>query len=133
AALDGSDASELDDPRLVSDRRRLVVLDALELLLAGRPLALVLDDAQWIDRSSLDAIGALLARSGSKSLLVAVASRQEPTDDAPGWLRDADVWRIRPRPLRRTEVRDLITPILGAERAGELAPTVHEHAEGNPF
>ena len=69
---------------------------------AQRPLALVVDDAQWADRSSLEVLSYLARRIEDVPLLILVAAR---ADDPGRGLGPADAARRGPRgdrPLARS-------------------------------
>ncbi|MEQ9076088.1 MAG: protein kinase [Sandaracinaceae bacterium] len=119
------------EPRLVWDRTRVAALDVLEGLARLRPLALFVDDAQWADGPSLDLLGALHA-SFDGPLLIVLASRQPPLEGA-AWLTDADVTRVKPRPLKRSQTKRLLAAILGDARAEEMSDRIHAHSGGNPL
>jgi hypothetical protein len=63
-------------------------------LAAGRPLALLVDDAQWADAASLDALAHLARRAGDVPVLVLLAARPPVPDALAG---AAPV--LRPAPL----------------------------------
>lgn len=128
--------SAVRDARWVRDRVRVAVLEVLEGLARQRPLALLVDDAQWLDDASAPMIGALLQRLPHQAFLVAVAGRSELEHRALSWLSDGDVVRVRPRSLRRQEVRRLVdiwASELDPERLAALAARLHEHTGGNPL
>ncbi|MEC7518670.1 MAG: protein kinase [Myxococcota bacterium] len=116
------------DARLTTDRARVAALDVIEGLARLRPLALLIDDAQWADGPSLDVLGALAASRAP--ILIALAGRQAP--DAP-WLEGAEITRVRPRALKRGETRRLLGAIVGEARADAIAERIHAHTGGNPL
>jgi PAS domain S-box-containing protein len=108
------------------------------------PLALFLDDLQWLDAATLDLLEDLLTQSDVGYLLLIGAYRDnEVTRDH--LLRrklDAIIRQIGSRvqeisltPLTRDFVGQLIADALGSEsaRAAPLAGLVHEKTAGNPF
>ncbi|HJL18918.1 MAG TPA: protein kinase [Sandaracinaceae bacterium LLY-WYZ-13_1] len=121
------------DARFVHDRVRVAALEVLEGLARHRVTALLVDDAQWMDEASAALLGALIQRLGDAPLAIVVAGRTELAERAPEWLGDLDVVRVRPRALRRHEVRELSAPWLGDARAGTLAERLHRHTGGNPL
>ena len=122
------------DARYLADRARLIARDALEGLARHRPLALLIDDAQWADLASLGLLGDLVERLADERVLIAIAARPELRDEASlGWLASSEVVRVHPRPLRRHEVRRLVEGVLGGERAESAAAELAELSGGNPF
>jgi predicted ATPase len=107
------------------------------------PLALFLDDLQWLDAATLDLFEDLLTRSDLKHLLLIGAYRDNEVDGAHPLMRKLDAIRqaggqvqeIRLAPLTRDDLRQMIVDVLRCEpeRAAPLAQLVHEKTEGNPF
>jgi PAS domain S-box-containing protein len=107
------------------------------------PLALFLDDLQWLDAATLDLIAHLVTHSEVRHLLLVGAYRDNEIGPAHPLLRtldairDADV-RVREivlAPLGLDDVNRLIADALHCEpeRARPLAQLVHEKTAGNPF
>ena len=69
------------------------VLWLCSALAEQRPLALVIDDAQWADRSSLEVLSYLARRLEDVPLLILVGARADDPDAAGG---SADPARLRP-------------------------------------
>ncbi|QCP52843.1 PAS domain S-box protein [Trinickia violacea] len=110
---------------------------------ADHPLALFLDDLQWLDAATLDLLEDLLTRSDLQHLMLIGAYRDnEVTADHP--LRHkleaikaagGKVTEIALAPLERTHVRQLLADALHCEPeyAAPLAQLVHQKTGGNPF
>src|SRR6202163_4674511 len=107
------------------------------------PLALFLDDLQWLDRATLDLLEHLVTHSEVRHLLLVGAYRDNEIGPAHPLLRtldairDADV-RVREimlAPLGLDDVDRLIADALHCEpeRARPLAELVQEKTGGNPF
>jgi PAS domain S-box-containing protein len=107
------------------------------------PLALFLDDLQWLDAATLDLLEDLLTRSELKHLMLIGAYRDnEVTADHP-LTRKLDaiksarvkVQEITLAPLAREHIAQMIADALRCEptRAALLAQLVHEKTGGNPF
>jgi predicted ATPase len=106
------------------------------------PLALFLDDLQWLDAATLDLLGDLLARSELQLMLIG-AYRDNEVDAVHPLRRKleairqagAPVQEIRLAPLGRDDLKELIAEALRCEpaRAARLAQLVHEKTAGNPF
>jgi len=89
-----------------------VLVDWLIALSHQQPLVLLLEDVHWCDPTTLDAIGRLLDRVPSASILVLMTAR--PEFEAP-WDRPDVVTSLPLAPLLDDEVRALIAT-LGAGR-----------------
>ncbi len=108
-----------------------------------RPLALFLDDLQWLDAATLDLIEDLLTRSDVRHLMLIGAYRDNEVDAAHPLQRklraiksaDAKVTEIMLQPLDENQVRLLIADIVcsDAKRTLPLARLAHEKTAGNPF
>ena len=107
------------------------------------PLALFLDDLQWLDAATLDLLEDLLTRSDLQHLMLIGAYRDNEVDAAHPLMRKLDaiktaggtVAEITLAPLAREHLGQLIADALRCEpeRAAPLAQLVHEKTGGNPF
>jgi PAS domain S-box-containing protein len=107
------------------------------------PLALFLDDLQWLDAATLDLLEDLLTRSELQHLMVIGAYRDNEVDVAHPLMvklqaiRNAGVKidEITLAPLASEHVRQLIAEALHCEpeRIASLAQLVHDKTAGNPF
>jgi PAS domain S-box-containing protein len=110
---------------------------------AEHPLALFLDDLQWLDAATLDLLEDLLTRSDLQHLLLIGAYRDNEVGPAHSLIRTLDaikaaggkVAEITLAPLDREDLGQLIADALGctSQRAAPLAELVHEKTGGNPF
>jgi PAS domain S-box-containing protein len=107
------------------------------------PLALFLDDLQWLDAATLDLLDHLVTHPEVRHLLLVGAYRDNEVGPAHPLLRrleairavDARVHEIVLAPLELDDVNRLIADALhcGPERARPLAQLVYEKTGGNPF
>jgi PAS domain S-box-containing protein len=107
------------------------------------PLALFLDDLQWLDAATLDLIEDLLIRSDLQHLILIGAYRDNEIDAAHPLARKlvsmrsagANVQEIALAPLASEHLGQLTADALRcpAERAAPLAQLVHGRTGGNPF
>src|SRR5882757_7333618 len=110
---------------------------------AEHPLALFLDDLQWLDAATLDLIEDLLTRSDLQHLMLIGAYRDNEVDAAHPLTRKLEaiknaggrVEEMTLAPLAREHLGQLIADALRceSERAAPLAQLVHEKTGGNPF
>lgn len=71
------------DPKLRKASLESLLVTLLERLTdAGRPLAILLDDAQWLDPLSVDLLGAITRSVIDRPVLLVLAQRSETGDDA---------------------------------------------------
>ncbi len=107
------------------------------------PLALFLDDLQWLDAATLDLLEDLLVRPGLRHLFMVGAYRDDEVDEAHPLTRrlaaireaGATVQEIALAPLKLEDLARLIADALrcGPRRAAPLARLVHAKTAGNPF
>ena len=107
------------------------------------PLALFLDDLQWLDAATLELIEHLITHAEVRSLLLVGAYRDNEVDAAHPLLRmlgaikkaDARVSEIVLAPLGRNDVGRLAASALHCdpERAQPLTQLIYEKTGGNPF
>ncbi len=107
------------------------------------PLALFLDDLQWLDAATLDLLEDLLTRQEVPHLMVIGAYRDNEVDSAHPLMRKLEAIRqagarvqdIILAPLAREDLGRLIADSLRCQpkRAAPLAQLVHEKTGGNPF
>jgi PAS domain S-box-containing protein len=107
------------------------------------PLALFLDDLQWLDAATLDLIEDLLTQSDVRHLMLIGAYRDNEVDVSHLLMRKLDAIRqagapvqeITLPPLVRDDLTQLIADALRCdpERAAPLAQLVHEKTGGNSF
>src|SRR5712671_6087178 len=107
------------------------------------PLALFLDDLQWLDSATLDLLEDLLTQPDVKHLMLVGAYRDNEVDSAHPLTRKLEAIRkagaivqeIVLEPLAREDLGRLIGDALHCEpeRATPLAQLVHQKTAGNPF
>jgi predicted ATPase len=129
------------DPTIGSDRDRAsAVLHGLYWLTADlaerNPLALLVDDAYWIDAASARFLIYLSRRIEAMPVLLVVALR--PGETALNGTLGAELAqmaaaRLRLRPLSGAASSELLRGVLGPRADEELCRSCHEATRGNPF
>src|ERR1700678_872461 len=107
------------------------------------PLALFLDDLQWLDAATLDLLEDRLTRSELRHLILIGAYRENEVDATHPLARKLEAIEnaggktepISLAPLAREDLGRLIADTLSCapRRAAALARLVHEKTAGNPF
>jgi PAS domain S-box-containing protein len=107
------------------------------------PLALFLDDLQWLDAATLDLFEDLLTRPDVQQLMLIGAYRDNEVNSAHPLMRKretiknagANVEQITLAPLAREHLGQLIADALRCEpgSVAPLAQLVHQKTGGNPF
>ncbi len=122
--------------RALSNELRLertieVLVEWLIALSRQQPLVLLLEDVQWCDPTTLDAIGRLLDRVQSAPVLVLMTAR--PEFEAP-WDRPDVVSSLALPPLSDDEVRALITTLgVGRRLPEQVVERIVASAGGIPL
>jgi PAS domain S-box-containing protein len=107
------------------------------------PLALFLDDLQWLDAATLDLLQDLLTQADVRNLLLIGAYRSnEVSPSHPLMVRleairrsGASMREVVVAPLASADLTQLVADRLycGPERAAPLVELIHEKTGGNPF
>lgn len=104
----------------------------------SRPLMLVLDDVQWADNASWEALEHLVSMVDFDRLLIALTVRREDAQQFEATRRrlsrSACYREIRLERLTSSEVGEWLADVLHqAEREGDLADFLYRYTEGNPL
>jgi PAS domain S-box-containing protein len=107
------------------------------------PLALFLDDLQWLDAATLDLLEDLLSRTDLQHLLLIGAYRDNEVSSTHPLMRKLDAIRrggaavqdIVLSPLSRDDLGQLLSDSLHSDTAhsAPLAKLIHDKTTGNPF
>ncbi|MEV6484063.1 AAA family ATPase [Streptomyces sp. NPDC051576] len=110
---------------------------AQETAESGEPVVVVVDDAQWADHPSLQALTFAVRRLRVDRVLVVLVVRDIDDARLPGGLRRSftadDVVRIRLDGLDPAELRELGGELGVSGLTGRAAARLHAHTGGNPL
>jgi predicted ATPase/GAF domain-containing protein len=131
-------------PQEAQRRFQSVFLRFIDVLAQPQhPLALFLDDLQWLDAATLDLLKDLLTRSELKHLLLIGAYRDNEVSADHPLRRQIDainadggtVTEMVLTPLVREDLGELIADLLRCEpeHVASLTELIHRKTEGNPF
>jgi class 3 adenylate cyclase len=129
-------AGILRDGKQLQGRGLFAWVRYLQLQAAVQPLVLVLDDLQWADDASLDALDHLVATAPDLPLLLLCAARPELLQRRPQW---AAAWprhaQVTLQPLTETHSSALADALLTrfAAPVPVLQARLSAQAAGNPF
>jgi DNA-binding CsgD family transcriptional regulator len=117
--------------------RAVAVLHGLYWLIADRsddrPLALLVDDAHWLDRASARFLVYLARRIESLPAVLAVAVRRGETVGPVASLPEQAALVLEPGPLSEAASGVLVRQELGPRADEDLCRSCHEATGGNPF
>jgi PAS domain S-box-containing protein len=130
-------------PKDAQNRFQLVFRRFISAFTREHPLALFLDDLQWLDAATLDLMEDLLTHPDVKDLMLIGAYRDNEVAPTHPLMRRLQAMRragailenIVLGPLTRVDLEQLIADSLHCEPglAGPLARLVEEKTNGNPF
>jgi PAS domain S-box-containing protein len=130
-------------PRDAQSRFQLVFRRFISAFTRQHPLALFLDDLQWLDAATLDLMEDLLTHPDVRDLMLIGAYRDNEVAPAHPLMRKLQAIRgagaivhdIVLAPLTRHDLEQLIADSLrcGPGQAGPLAALVEQKTSGNPF
>jgi predicted ATPase len=130
-------------PQDAQGRFQLVFRRFIGVFTREQPLALFLDDLQWLDAATLDLIEDLLTRPDVQQLMLIGAYRDNEVNSTHPLIRKLEAIRhagalvqdIVLAPLSRDDLKQLIVDSLHCEpeRAKPLAELIHDKTAGNPF
>jgi class 3 adenylate cyclase len=108
--------------------------DFVERVARDQPTMLVFEDVHWADRSLLDLIEMLSARTQGVPLLLVALARPELFADRPGWGGGLTSYTALPlEPLDGRDATQLAVRLLPRPEDVELAERLAAAAEGNPL
>ena len=123
-----------------SGSRLMTVVDALiGRVVARGPTVLVVDDVQWADPSTWDALAYLVAGFSQQPLALLATQRDEQvgSEDFQRWLgsirRLPGTRELAVSRLGREATEQQVATLLGGEPSARLVDQVYERSRGNPF
>ncbi|MGH9158250.1 MAG: AAA family ATPase, partial [Acidimicrobiales bacterium] len=124
------ESDEPGGPRLFELLRRSA--QALAARAAGRPLALMVDDAQLLDNASATLTHQLVT-SGTVAVVATLRSGEPAPDPVMALWKDGLAVRVDLPPLDRTEIEALLTAALGGPADRVSVHTLADRSKGNPL
>jgi DNA-binding CsgD family transcriptional regulator len=113
----------------------VAVRSALDVLAAERPIALAIDDVQWLDPSTVSALAFALRRVREQPIRVLLARRlgEGEMSELERAIESEQVTRLSVGPLSLGATHQLLRARLGRPLARPTLLRVHETSGGNPF
>jgi DNA-binding CsgD family transcriptional regulator len=127
---------EDDDAEVEPRTLAVAVRSALEELAARDPIVVAIDDIQWFDPASANALAFALRRLGDAHLLVFLARRVGEVTERPRLeetIEPGRVGQLLIGPLSVGATHEVLRAQLGRTFARPTLLRVHETAGGNPF
>ena len=123
---------EAVDPRALGIATR----GALQLLAGDKPLLVAIDDLQWFDASSADALAFALRRLAASNVLMLAAERLGDGAERAGLgqvLEPESILRLPVGPLSVGALHRFLRDRVGRPFARQTLLRIHERSGGNPF
>ena len=111
----------------------LGVLNALRSLAAERPLLVAVDDVQWLDRPSEDALAFAARRLDTAALSFLLARRPGRPSDVERALEEKDLRRLEIRAPSLGAIRHLLSERLGLSLPRHVLRRLYDATLGNPL
>jgi DNA-binding SARP family transcriptional activator len=138
--IEPGDLLEAEPLPVAQQRQRLFDALATTVLRAPQPTVLVLDDAQWCDRETIEWLRYLLHWPQRSRLLLLVTARVEELHDAHPLCelmrdlqRTRQITEIDLKPLGAMETATLAERLAGRMLTQQQADTLYRETEGNPL
>jgi class 3 adenylate cyclase/tetratricopeptide (TPR) repeat protein len=96
-----------------------------------RPLLLLVEDLQWADRVSWDALVQLAQATADAPILLLVTARRGEAADA--WLDQTNAEHLSLAGLDLDDIGKLAARLMGRPAGPELASWLHQRTQGNPL
>src|SRR5687767_6873842 len=113
----------------------IAVRSALQLLAAREPVLLAIDDVQWLDLSSADALAFALRRLVDEDIRILLTRRlgDGPPTELVGAIEESRTTSLRVGPLSPGALHEVLQRQLGRGFARPTLLRLHEASGGNPF
>ena len=129
------DQIKLMSGEIRAENIRVLIREIIRIAVAGQSLVIVIDDAQWMDSSSWEALN-YLARS-LRNVMFVVAKQPFSEDTPISYERILDLssaTKLTLQPFEKQEVQQQIQSLLKVEQVSEdLVSLVYERGNGHPL
>jgi DNA-binding CsgD family transcriptional regulator len=130
-ALDAALIRSSSDAAVAQGAVALALLGVLRQLARATPTLIAIDDPQWLDAPTRQALGFALRRLDAEPIAVVVTRRREPVTDV--LLERLPATRLAVPPMSLGATYQLVHARLGVALPRPALVRVHETSGGNPF
>src|SRR5262249_12796796 len=95
-----------------------------------QPLVMLIEDLHWVDPSSLELLGRLMAQTATARVLLIGTTRPEFTPSWPAWSNLTTLHLAR---LTKRQAREMLEALAGGSLSAELVDTLVARADGVPL
>lgn len=118
-------------PARRKERTFEAILNQLDVLVATRPVVMILEDMHWADASTLEMLERVVERAPGLRLLAIVTTRP---GQLPAWVERPSIHRHRVARLDRDQAADLVSKVTGARQLPRsVVDQILAHADGVPL
>jgi tetratricopeptide (TPR) repeat protein len=121
------------DARVMGDAIRSAWLELMAAATIAQPVLVVLDDAHWGDRPSMELVEAALRTLGDRPIMALALGRPAVRDRFPRLWSDRHPQWLSLAPLGQKACRKLARALLGGDADASLIASVTARSDGNPF
>ncbi len=137
-ASDGDVPTDPDGPELDAQRLGQAVLAAVRALASRGPVLIAIDDAQWTDQATRDAIAFAARRLAELPIRLLIGRRADLPGEAPPFglaeaARPIGLERLWLEPLSTGALHQLLRSATGSAFARPVLLRIHALSGGNPF
>ncbi len=130
AGLGGQDSAEQMTPQMLRERTLELLVEQLFGLAEQRPLLLVVEDAHWIDPTTLELLGRCLEKIEHARVLIVVTSRP---DNQPALAAHPGVTRLSLNRLSRANAEAIVARLGGGSLQAHTLATIVAQTDGVPL
>ncbi len=121
------------DPSIVGDAMRIALAELLEACARARPVILIAEQAEWIDKASRRFLAHALSTARSLPVLAIATARPDGIDEAETLLVELAATRIDLGALDGASAADLVDRQLGRRASDRMRAEILRYGAGNPF
>src|SRR5262245_23940540 len=115
----------------VQRRKTMELLAAWNLALAEvQPLVMLVEDLHWVDPSSLELFGRLMAQTATARVLLIATTRP---DFAPPWPARSNLTTLQLARLTKRHAREMVAALGGGSLSADMVDTLVARADGVPL
>jgi class 3 adenylate cyclase/tetratricopeptide (TPR) repeat protein len=115
----------------VQRRKTMELLAAWNLAIAEtQPLVMLVEDLHWVDPSSLELFGRLMAQTATARVLLIATSRPEFT---PPWPARSNLTTLQLARLTKRQAREMVAVLAGGSLSADMVDTLVARADGVPL
>ena len=117
-------------PQQLRDRTIEALIDQVLALSRQRPVLFVVEDAHWIDPSTQDLVGEIMARLDDQAVFILITNRPE---DTPLWTTHPRLTSVALNRLGREQSAEIVHSVSGQDLTDAMIARIVARADGIPM